>query len=47
MLTRTLRAPERDGVLTRTSTPTVPVTVPYELTELGLSLHQLATVLRA
>lgn len=39
MLTQTLRALERDGLLTRTVTPTVPVTVTYELTELGLSLH--------
>ena len=41
MLTQTLRALERDGLLTRTVTPTVPVTVTYELTDLGLSLHDL------
>ena len=41
MLTQTLRSLERDGLITRTATPTVPVTVTYELTELGLSLHQL------
>jgi DNA-binding HxlR family transcriptional regulator len=41
MLTQTLRALERDGLLTRTVTPTVPVTVTYELTGLGLSLHGL------
>src|SRR5690349_20092898 len=41
MLTQTLRALERDGLVTRTVTPTVPVTVTYELTDLGLSLHQL------
>ncbi len=40
MLTQTLRSLERDGLLTRTVTPTVPVTVTYELTELGLSLHR-------
>jgi DNA-binding HxlR family transcriptional regulator len=40
MLTQTLRALERDGLLTRTVTPTVPVTVAYELTELGVSLHE-------
>ena len=40
MLTQTLRSLERDGLLTRTVTPSVPVTVTYELTELGLSLHQ-------
>jgi DNA-binding HxlR family transcriptional regulator len=39
MLTQTLRALERDGLLTRTVTPTVPVTVTYELTDLGTSLH--------
>ena len=39
MLTQTLRALERDGLLTRTVTPTVPVTVTYELTDLGFSLH--------
>ncbi|NKZ11200.1 helix-turn-helix transcriptional regulator [Mycolicibacterium septicum DSM 44393] len=40
MLTQTLRSLERDGLLTRTVTPSVPVTVTYELTDLGLSLHQ-------
>ena len=40
MLTQTLRTLERDGLLTRSVTPTVPVTVTYELTELGLSLHR-------
>jgi DNA-binding HxlR family transcriptional regulator len=41
MLTQTLRSLERDGLITRTVTPTVPVTVSYELTDLGLSLHQM------
>jgi DNA-binding HxlR family transcriptional regulator len=41
MLTQTLRALERDGLITRTATPTVPVTVTYELTALGLSLQQM------
>ncbi|BDT91223.1 MULTISPECIES: winged helix-turn-helix transcriptional regulator [Nocardia] len=41
MLTQTLRSLERDGLLTRTVTPTVPVTVTYELTDLGLSLHEI------
>ena len=39
MLTQTLRSLERDGLVTRTVTPTVPVTVTYELTVLGLSLQ--------
>src|ERR1700691_5672852 len=30
MLTQTLRSLERDGLVTRTATPTVPVTVSYE-----------------
>jgi DNA-binding HxlR family transcriptional regulator len=41
MLTQTLRSLERDGLITRTVTPTVPVTVTYELTDLGLSLQKL------
>jgi DNA-binding HxlR family transcriptional regulator len=43
MLTQTLRELERDGLVTRTVTPSVPVRVDYELTELGRSLH---TVMR-
>ncbi|MFD7699492.1 winged helix-turn-helix transcriptional regulator [Streptomyces caelestis] len=39
MLTQTLRSLERDGLVARTVVPTVPVTVSYELTELGLSLY--------
>ena len=38
MLTQTLRSLELDGLVSRTATATVPVTVTYELTELGLSL---------
>ena len=40
MLTQTLRSLERDGLIARTVTPTVSVTVTYELTDLGLSLQQ-------
>lgn len=39
MLTQTLRALERDGLVERTVIPTVPVTVTYALTDLGTSLH--------
>ena len=46
MLTQTLRSLELDGLLTRTVTPTVPVTVTYELTDLGLSLHHMTRGLR-
>ena len=38
MLTQTLRNLERDGLLTRTVTPSVPVRTDYELTALGDSL---------
>ncbi|MFD0854001.1 winged helix-turn-helix transcriptional regulator [Actinomadura adrarensis] len=46
MLTQTLRSLERDGLITRTVTPTVPVTVTYELTDLGLSLHEMMRALK-
>lgn len=39
MLTLTLRALERDGLVTRTVHPTVPPSVEYALTELGRSLR--------
>ncbi|MGI5519874.1 winged helix-turn-helix transcriptional regulator [Micromonospora sp. CA-259024] len=38
MLTQSLRRMERDGLVTRTLTPSVPVRVDYELTSLGQSL---------
>ena len=38
MLTLTLRNLERDGIVSRTVTPTIPPRVDYELTELGRSL---------
>jgi DNA-binding HxlR family transcriptional regulator len=38
MLTQTLRHLERDGLLSRTVTPAVPVRVDYALTSLGQSL---------
>ena len=40
MLTRTLRALERDGMVERTVYTTVPVQVEYELTPLGHSLSK-------
>lgn len=39
MLTRTLRGLERDGLVDRTVTPSVPVRVDYALTPLGHSLR--------
>ncbi len=41
MLTQTLRVLERDGLLTRTVTASVPVRVDYSLTPLGESLRLL------
>ncbi|MFH7595022.1 helix-turn-helix domain-containing protein [Streptomyces racemochromogenes] len=38
MLTQTLRSLERDGIVTRSVTASVPVRVDYRLTELGGSL---------
>lgn len=40
MLTLTLRGLERDGMVNRTVTPTIPPRVDYELTELGRSLRE-------
>lgn len=47
MLTQTLRSLERDGLITRTATATVPVTVSYELTDLGMSLHELVRSIKS
>lgn len=40
MLTLTLRGLERDGLVSRTVTPTIPPRVDYELTEIGDSLRE-------
>ncbi|WP_019075854.1 winged helix-turn-helix transcriptional regulator [Streptomyces hokutonensis] len=47
MLTQTLRSLERDGILSRTVTPSVPVRVDYELTPLGASLSMLLLAVKA
>jgi DNA-binding HxlR family transcriptional regulator len=46
MLTQTLRALERDGVVDREVIPTVPVTVRYTLTPLGHGLADAVGVIR-
>lgn len=40
MLTQTLRAMERDGLVTRTVHPVIPPKVEYKLTQLGLGLGE-------
>ena len=40
MLTLSLRGLERDGLVSRTVTPSIPPRVDYELTELGISLRE-------
>ncbi|MYW68091.1 transcriptional regulator [Streptomyces sp. SID8379] len=46
MLTQTLRSLERDGLVARTVTPSVPVRVDYELTALGRSLSGLLVAVK-
>ncbi|MFI5914219.1 winged helix-turn-helix transcriptional regulator [Dactylosporangium sp. NPDC051541] len=46
MLTQTLRTMERDGLLTRHVTVSVPVRVDYELTPLGTSLLPLMAAIK-
>lgn len=47
MLTQTLRSLERDGMITGTVAPAVPVTVTYEMTDLGLSLQRVMRDVKA
>ena len=47
VLSQTLRRMERDGLVTRTAYPTVPVTVEYALTPLGRTLASTVAPLRA
>lgn len=46
MLTQTLRTLQRDGIIERTVTPSVPVRVDYRLTELGHSLAPVVTAIK-
>ncbi|MEU6340119.1 MULTISPECIES: helix-turn-helix domain-containing protein [unclassified Streptomyces] len=46
MLTQTLRTLERDGLVSRTVTPSVPVRVDYALTPLGASLALLFSAVK-
>ncbi|MEV5964075.1 helix-turn-helix domain-containing protein [Kribbella sp. NPDC051952] len=46
MLTQTLRLLERDGLVSRSVTPSVPVRVDYELTQLGQTLMPLIAAIK-
>jgi DNA-binding HxlR family transcriptional regulator len=46
MLTKNLRAPERDGVVIRTVHPSAPVRIEYRLSDLGMSLLEPLAALR-
>ncbi len=45
VLSQTLKRLERDGLISRTATPTVPVTVEYALTPLGETLTETVALL--
>jgi DNA-binding HxlR family transcriptional regulator len=47
MLTQTLRSLERDGIISRSVTPSVPVRVDYELTPLGRTLMPLLAAIKS
>jgi len=46
MLSQTLKSLERDGLVSRKAIPTVPVTVEYSITPLGLTLSETVDALR-
>jgi DNA-binding HxlR family transcriptional regulator len=46
MLTQTLRTLERDGLISRTVTPTIPVRADYELTDLGRDVLPILVALK-
>jgi DNA-binding HxlR family transcriptional regulator len=46
MLSQTLKSLERDGLVLRKATPTVPVTVEYSITPLGATLAATVDALR-
>jgi DNA-binding HxlR family transcriptional regulator len=46
MLSQTLKSLERDGLVSRRVIPTVPVTVEYAVTPLGMTLHEAVDTLR-
>jgi DNA-binding HxlR family transcriptional regulator len=46
MASQTLKGLERDGLVTRKVTPTVPVTVEYSITPLGRTLSETVDALR-
>lgn len=46
MLSQTLKSLERDGLVSRRVFPTVPVTVEYSITPLGMTLHEAVDALR-
>ncbi len=47
MLSQTLRSLERNGMITRTVTPSIPVRVDYELTVLGRELLPILAAVKA
>ncbi|MDP3545836.1 MAG: helix-turn-helix domain-containing protein [Phreatobacter sp.] len=46
MLSQTLKSLERDGLVSRRVIPSVPVTVEYSITPLGMTLHEAVDPLR-